>query len=816
VAQVHDVVDHFSRYVNLLRAVPSPVDDLPREEPMKAELLKATPGNWGLFGKYVVSLVGLVVFVLAINGALEMYITYRDATNTSVNQQTQRAEALAERIDQSISEIERQVSWATRASSGTIEQHRDDYLLILQQVPAVEELSHLDGSGREQLRVTRRRVTVGPGNDYSRDQSFMEATNRGVWFSPAYSRGEGQPYMLIAMAHSGRNAGVTLAEINLGFLADLIRSVQGGKVGYAYVIGPLGRLLMHSESGRGFDYAKLAQVEAARSGNQPAAIGRDPEDRRVLTAFAPVPRMGWFVFIEQPLWQALAPVYDLVIRLTWLLVLGLVVAVVAGIILARRMTGPIRALQAGASRLGASEFSHRIEVKTGDELETLANQFNNMAGQLQESYASLEQKVEDRTRELGQSVRELKALEEVGRAVASSLDLKAVLATIVERAVELAQADGGAIYSYDEGLHTFRLAEAHGLDDKLVEAIRAIRVGEAETQLGEAARRREPIVIPDMADIPNYPLRDALVTAGFHAALVVPLVGTEGTLGALVVQRRTAGEFSPNTVGLMQTFAHQSVLAMHNARLFHEVEEKGQQLAIASEHKSQFFANMSHELRTPLNAVLGYTELIVDGLYGDIPDKAKEVLDRVQVNGRHLLGLINDVLDLSKLEAGQLKLSLEDYSMKSVVDSVVATTGSLAQSKGLGLKATVTDNLPPGLGDERRLTQVLLNLVGNAIKFTDTGEVEIRASASNGSFSVAVRDTGPGIAPQDQRRIFEDFQQVDNSSTRYKGGTGLGLAISRRFVEMHGGSLTVESALGTGSTFHLSIPVRVAKERVEA
>jgi len=225
---------------------------------------------------------------------------------------------------------------------------------------------------------------------------------------------------------------------------------------------------------------------------------------------------------------------------------------------------------------------------------------------------------------------------------------------------------------------------------------------------------------------------------------------------------------------------------------------------------------MSHELRTPLNAVLGYTELIVDGLYGEIPDKAKEVLDRVQINGKHLLGLINDVLDLSKIEAGQLKLTLEDYSMTSVVDSVVATTGSLAQAKGLNVKRSVAGDLPLGRGDERRLTQVLLNLVGNAIKFTDAGEVEISAKADNGTFDVAVRDTGPGIAAQDQARVFEDFQQIDNTSTRHKGGTGLGLAIARRFVEMHGGSLTVDSAVGVGSTFHMMVPVRVNEQRNSA
>jgi signal transduction histidine kinase len=803
----------FPSFSALLRAVAGWVDDYraPQEELMFADLLKARPRTWGLFGKYVVSFVGLVVFVLAVNGALEMYITYRDTTTTVGAQQTQRAEAIADRIAQSISEMERQISWATRASSGTMEQHRADYSLLLQQVPAIEELAHLGGDGRERLRVSRRRVSMEGGVDYSRDPSFTETIAQGVWYSPAYYRGDSQPFMSIAMAHSGRDAGVTVAEINLSFLADLISGIQAGRPGYAYVVGPLGRLLTHSDPKlvpREVDFAKLPQVAAARGGAQSAMTGVDPQDRRVLSAFAPVPRMNWTVFVEQPLWQALAPLQDLLIRLGWLVVLGLVMAVIAGTILARRMIVPIHALQAGASRLGTGEFGHRIEVKTGDELEALSDQFNSMAGQLQESYSRLEQKVEERTRDLAQSVRELKALEEVGRAVASSLDVKAVLATIVSRAVELAQADGGAIYAYDAAERVFRLAEAHGFEPSVMEAIRATRIDEAGTQMEQAARNQEPLVIPDLAAVPNYPLRDIILSAGFNSALVVPLVGPEGILGALVVQRKAKGPFPASTVGLMQTFAHQSVLAMHNAQLFHEVEEKGEQLALANEHKSQFFANMSHELRTPLNAVLGYTELIVDGLYGDIPDKAKEVLERVQVNGKHLLDLINDVLDLSKIEAGQLTLSREDYSMKSVVDSVVATTGSLAHSKGLNLKAEVADPLPVGHGDERRLTQVLLNLVGNAIKFTDKGEVEIRAQALNGTFDVAVRDTGPGIAAQDQARIFEDFQQVDNSSTRYKGGTGLGLAIARRFVEMHGGTLTVDSAIGAGSTFHMRVPVR--------
>jgi len=221
---------------------------------------------------------------------------------------------------------------------------------------------------------------------------------------------------------------------------------------------------------------------------------------------------------------------------------------------------------------------------------------------------------------------------------------------------------------------------------------------------------------------------------------------------------------------------------------------------------------MSHELRTPLNAILGYTELILDNVYGEVPEKAQKTLARVQTNGKHLLGLINDVLDLSKIEAGQFNLSLADYSVKDVVYNVFSAVESLANNKKLALKVELASDLPRAHGDERRLTQVLLNLVGNAIKFTDEGEVAIKASRANGSVTVAVRDTGPGISLADQTKIFEEFQQADSSTTKEKGGTGLGLAIAKRIVEMHGGRLWVESELGHGSTFSFTVPVTAQQE----
>ena len=297
---------------------------------------------------------------------------------------------------------------------------------------------------------------------------------------------------------------------------------------------------------------------------------------------------------------------------------------------------------------------------------------------------------------------------------------------------------------------------------------------------------------------------------------MIPMLARGRRVGFLIANNKESRRsVAPRQVELLQAFASHAAVAVENARLFREIEEKGRQLEVASKHKSQFLANMSHELRTPLNAILGYTELVLDGIYGEVPEKIHDVMQRLEKSGRHLLGLINDVLDLSKIEAGQLVLALNDYSMKEVVQTVLTAVESLAAEKTLALKVAVPADLPPGRGDERRLTQVLLNIVGNAIKFTEAGEVRIEATARDGEFVVSVADTGPGITPADQERIFEEFQQVDSSHTRKKGGTGLGLSIARRIIELHGGRIWVESSPGNGSTFSFALPVRVEPPAVK-
>lgn len=333
---------------------------------------------------------------------------------------------------------------------------------------------------------------------------------------------------------------------------------------------------------------------------------------------------------------------------------------------------------------------------------------------------------------------------------------------------------------------------------------------------GWVLAQKKPRIVRDLATT-GQPFSDDkfMVQEGIRSTLMLPLLAGQEAVGFFFLDNRTPGAYTERDLELLDPMAQQLALAIQNTRLLKELEEKGRQLEIASKHKSQFLANMSHELRTPLNAILGYTELILDNIYGDVPEKIRDTLKRVDKNGRHLLGLINDVLDLSKIEAGPLTLSLTDYSMKEVVQTAVTAVEPLAAEKKLTLKVAVPADLPRAKGDERRITQVILNLAGNAIKFTEAGEVRVEVTVSDGVFLVSVADTGLGIVEADQQKIFEEFQQAEGSSTWKKGGTGLGLSIAKRIIELQGGRIWVESSPGQGSTFRFTLPVRV-EQQVEA
>ena len=535
----------------------------------------------GLFAKYVTSMVGLVLFVLAVNGATETWFIYRETKSALLAGMTEKADATARRIEQFLSDTERQISWVTRASAGTVDQRRSDYMLLLRQVPAVNQLHYLDSTGHEQLRVSRQAVSIGSNADFSRSIDVSETVNKGVGWGAAYVR-DGLPYMTISVAHSGRDAGVTVAEVDLRSISDFVRAAQAGKIGSAYVVDPKGELLGTTETDRalGSKMSGLPQVAAALRGAEIAATGSGADGHAVLAASKPVPDLNWQVLFEQPRNQAYLPLHDLLFRNAALVALGLIVAMLAGTYLARRMIVPIRALQDGAHRLGAGDFAQRIEVKTSDELEELSDQFNFMAKELHESYTQLENKVADRTRDLAQSVAELKVLEEVGRAVVSSLDLDAVLPTVASRASEITGADAVLIFSYQAANGSFTLAQSTGITLP-EQGSGTLTIGDDGNALARAAAGGQPVEVADISMESDHAMRDAALAAGFHSVLIVPLIDQQGTLGALVILRKITGAFPGNVIGLMQTFAHQAVLAMRNARLFTEVDHKGRELALA-------------------------------------------------------------------------------------------------------------------------------------------------------------------------------------------------------------------------------------------
>jgi signal transduction histidine kinase len=424
------------------------------------------------------------------------------------------------------------------------------------------------------------------------------------------------------------------------------------------------------------------------------------------------------------------------------------------------------------------------------------------------------QELEARTSELARSVGELRALGEVGQAVSSTLDLQTVLSTIVHHAVQLSGTNCGIIFDYDEATQEFHVRASHKMEEELVEVYRAtpLRLGEGST--GKAAATRASVQVVDLLDerLPRYTrIRSLLARLGYQSLLAVPILQEQRIMGALTVYRRVTGTFSQEVVDLLQAFATQSALAIQNARLYREIEDKSRQIEAANRHKSEFLANMSHELRTPLNAIIGFSEVLQERMFGELNEKQAEYTEDILSSGRHLLSLINEILDLSKVEAGRMELELAKFDLPLAIDNARTFVRERATKHGINLDVKVDERLGDFTGDERKIKQILLNLLSNAVKFTpEGGRIGISARQADGSVEISVSDTGIGISPEDQAKIFEEFRQVGGDYAHKREGTGLGLTLAKKFVELHGGQIWVESEVGKGSTFSFTLPERSA------
>ena len=791
----------------------------------------------GLFQKYFAFIVLLVSGGLVTSGAIGLYFSYQETRNSVVSLQREKALTAAVRIEQFLREIESQLGWTAlpyvNAAQSEMENRVLDYTKLLRQLKEVTEITYLDGEGRERLMVSRLAMNrVNAGTDFSKDPRFVEP--RGsvtkenpsgkAWFGPVYFRKETEPYMAISIPEARDRPGATVVDVNLKFIWDVVMRIRIGQKGVAYVVDDKGFLVAHPDISlvlRKVNLSELPQVRSALAAAPDAEWKEVPEARdttgeRVLSAYAPVPQTNWRVFVEEPQSAVFAPLYDAILRTVFLLLAGVVISVFASLFLARRMVNPVRALRLGAERIGAGDLDARIEVRTGDELEDLAGRFNTMTAQLRESYADLERKVEDRTAELRGALDQQTATADVLKVISGSpTDVTPVFEAIVRSARDLGGAANAYAFRYDgERLHYITGTDTRA---EVVESLRAITPFEVDesSMSGRVVLARRALQIADLAKEPGYnPKSRTAATSG--RLLGVPMLREGVPVGALTVAWPDPGEVPDKFVRLLQTFADQAVIAVENVRLFNEIQEKSRLLEVANKHKSDFLANMSHELRTPLNAIIGFSEVMLSGMAGGMPDKQKEFIGDIRDSGKHLLALINDILDLSKIEAGRMELDIARFDVPAAMANAMTLVRGRAERHGIRLVSEVGADVSAYEGDERKFKQIVLNLLTNAVKFTpEGGSVTLGAQRMNGAYVFSVTDTGVGIAPEDQKAIFEEFKQVGDIARKAEG-TGLGLALTKRLVELHGGEMRVESVVGKGSTFTFELPLAHVSEGAPA
>jgi signal transduction histidine kinase len=819
--------------------------------------------------KFALAFLGLVSATLVVNGAIDMTLTYREARQQAVLAQQEKALAASDKVLRFVTEIEQQLGWTTRAewSRVSVEQRRYDFIRLLRQTTAVSELLHIDGSGREQLRLSRLEPdAVASGTDLSADPRFVSAVRDGVFYGPVTFRRGSEPHMTIAIAHAGRNPGVSIAEINLKLAWDVVTAIRVGATGYAYITDPTGRLIAHPDMSlvlRNTSLAALPQVVDAMAGLPPlldAKTTKGPDGRDVLSAYAVAPKIGWIVFVELPTIEALGPMWAALYRTLGLLALGVVLAGGSGVLLARRMVVPILDLQAGARRLGEGDLAQRIPVRTSDEIGALAQRFNQMAGQIQASHETLERRVETRTADLNMTLTQQTATAEILRVIsASPTNVTPVLNAIAESAVRLCDGMYSAVAVLEDGV--IRIGGLHNRADVSGSlAVDWFPMRAVFDSLAPDAIRDKRIIhqlnIQFDQDQPASS-REIAIAAGYQTILIVPMMRHGDAIGA-VVAAKAEGPFSERQIGLIGTFADQAVIAIENAQLFEELQAKTRELEtsltelkaaqarlIQSEKLAslgQLTAGIAHEIKNPLNFVNNFADLSAElvteigealASVGDVLDPTvradvedlsatlKANLAKIVQHGRRADSIVKNMLAHSRESSGERRL----VDVNALAEEALALCYHGARVERPGFNVTLEREFDPNAGKlslyPQEMTRVLLNLISNGFhavhKKRQDGAphgfdpvLRVTTKAYADKIEIKVRDNGTGIPDAIRARIFEPF-----FTTKPTGeGTGLGLSLSHDIiVQQHGGTLEVVTEPGLHTEFTVTLPREAPSER---